>query len=197
MESMLLPVILLLVGFLLIVIELFVPSGGAIGAMSALCILAAIVLGFMIDIRQGFMLFLFTAVCVPLLLFGLFKIWPHTPIGRRIISQPPTADEVLPDDEHYQNLKDLVGKFGVAKTKMLPSGTVRIDNRTYDAVSDGMAVEEGQKIKVIAIRTNRIIVRPILTHEFDVHNQDDILAQSPDALGIENWDEPLGEARQQ
>jgi hypothetical protein len=46
---------------------------------------------------------------------------------------------------------------------MLPSGLVLIDGKSYDAVSDGMAIEPGQAIIVVSVSTQRLVVRPDTT----------------------------------
>jgi hypothetical protein len=42
---------------------------------------------------------------------------------------------------------------------MLPSGLIRIDGRSYDASSEGMPIEAGQRVKVVDVQTNRLVVR--------------------------------------
>ena len=192
MESIWLPISLLVIGMVLIVLELFVPSGGMVGLMAAVCLAAAIAFAFMISVTYGSILLVVVTITVPILLMAMIKIWPHTPIGKRLFSKLPTEEEVRPQGERIETIQSLVGKRGVAKTKMLPSGSITVDGKTYDAVTNGSPVEAGEKIEVISIRTNRIIVRPVFTRELDESNDDDILAQSPESLGIENWDEPLG-----
>jgi membrane-bound serine protease (ClpP class) len=191
MDSILIPIAVLVIGLILLVLELFVPSGGVIGILAVICILAAIVLGFMIDVKIGILFLVLTVILVPALLGGMLKVWPHTPLGKNLFAQPPQPDEVLPDDERYREFKELVGKRGIAKTKMLPSGSIRVNNRTYDAVSNGVAIDPGESVEVIAIRANHIVVRPVKVHKLDPANPGDILAQSPETLGLDDWDEPL------
>ena len=96
-----------------------------------------------------------------------------------------SQDVVMPVGEEYEHEK-LVDQKGIAKTKMLPSGMIKIGDRTYDAVSDGFAIEAGQAIKVVAIKMNRILVQPIDadtgTQDF---SSDDVLSQPFEDLGID------------
>jgi hypothetical protein len=88
------------------------------------------------------------------------KFWPETPLGRLILlRRPQGADEVLPQTEAYRTINALVGKRGVAKSMMLPSGVVAVEGKSYDAVSNGLPIEPGQKIRVIGIDTQRLVVR--------------------------------------
>jgi len=79
---------------------------------------------------------------------------------------------------------------------MLPSGAIVLDGRTYDAVSEGMAIDAGAVVKVVAVKTNRIVVRPtdqeLTSADFSSQQEAaDVLSQPIDSLGIEGFDEPL------
>ena len=54
-------------------------------------------------------------------------------MGKRLLPTIPTAEEVLPDNEERRRLRQLVGRVGRAKSKMLPSGAVVIDGQMIDA----------------------------------------------------------------
>ena len=138
-----------------------------------------------------------TLIIVPAVLASAVRWWPHTPIGQLIlIARPESPDDVLPDTEEYRGLKSLIGKVGRSKSKMLPSGAIVLEGRTYDAVSEGMAIDAGMAVKVIAVKTNRIIVRPTDQAVTSLAAQSaneggDVLSQPIESLGIEGFDEPL------
>ncbi len=152
---------LLLLGLIFLVLEFFIPSAGALGTLCALSLLAAIIVGFMAGPWTGAAILAIEAVVVPASLAAAVKWWPETPIGRMIlIPLPKSADEVLPDTENYRGLPHLVGKRGTARGLMLPSGIVVIDNKSYDAVSEGVTIEAGQNVLVVGVSTQRLVVRP-------------------------------------
>jgi membrane-bound ClpP family serine protease len=152
---------LLLLGLVFLVLEFFIPSAGALGVLCALSLLAAIVVGFMAGPWTGASILVIEALVVPAALTAAVKWWPDTPIGRMIlIPRPSSPDEVLPDTENYRGLKDLVGRRGAARGTMLPSGIVLIDGKPYDAVSEGTPIEAGQTVLVVAVSTQRLVVRP-------------------------------------
>jgi membrane-bound serine protease (ClpP class) len=155
---------LLLLGFVFLVLEFFVPSGGALGTLCALSLLAAIVVGFWDGPWTGASILAIEGVVVPAALAAAVKWWPETPIGRMIlIPLPKSPDEVLPETENYRGLKQLVGKRGTARGLMLPSGIVLIDNKPYDAVGEGVTIEAGQNVLVVGVSTQRLVVRPDTT----------------------------------
>ena len=73
----------------------------------------------------------------------------------------PKAEDVLPDDPDRRHLKGLIGQIGRTKCAMFPGGVIAIDGRTVDAVSEGMAIEAGQPVRVIKVQANRVVVRPV------------------------------------
>ncbi len=142
--------LLLLVGLSLVMLEVFVPSGGLLGLLAITSLVSGIVLAFYHrGAEAGFVFLGLTSLAVPTALFFAFRWWPKTAMGRRILLEVPTPDEVLPDSPQRRWLREMVGKVGVAKTLMLPSGAVVIDGHTIDALSEGMPIEAGQPIRVL------------------------------------------------
>lgn len=179
--------LLLLVGLILLVLEFFVPSGGALAVLCALSFLAAIVLGFAAGRWTGVSILLTVCFAVPAATAAAIRWWPDTPIGRLILIQrPKSADDVLPRTVAYRGLKELVGRRGQAKGLMLPSGLVLIDGKSYDAVSDGMVIEPGQPIIVVNVSTQRLVVRPDNTITAELADLD------PQPPTTETADQPAG-----
>ncbi len=153
--------LLLLLGCIFLVLEFFVPSSGTLGVLAGLSLLGAIVLAFLEGPLQGTAMVIAVSIIVPTACMLAVKYWPHTPIGRLILIQrPERPDEVLPETEAYRGMAQLVGRRGLAKSVMLPGGVVQIDGRSYDAVSEGMAIDQGTAIVVVGISMQHIVVRP-------------------------------------
>ncbi|WP_254507040.1 NfeD family protein [Anatilimnocola floriformis] len=152
--------ILLVFGLVCLVLEFFVPSSGMLGALCALSLIAAIVLGFMSGTTTGAAMLLGVLISVPAFLFAAIQLWPSTSLGKMILNEPPShADELLPETPSYRGLRDLVGKRGTAKSLMLPGGIVQIEGKNYDAISEGTPIEPGQRVLVVQISTQRLVVR--------------------------------------
>ncbi len=187
---------LLLGGLCLVALELFVPSAGIIGIVAATLIVGGIIVGFMDSLTTGALMLMIAVVALPVLLTIMFKVWPHTPLGKRILLKDLKPEDVLPKKSHYKKRNDsLVGKLGVAKTKMLPSGIVVIDGEKFDAISEGFAIDEGDAVKIISVREHRIYVQPYdgkIGDSADLPVRDrDILSQPIEELGIDSIDDPL------
>ena len=185
-------ILLLLVGFALVVLEVFVPSGGVIAILSAVAIVAAMVIAFQDSATTGpgvgLVFATITLIAVPALIALAFKLWPRTPMGRAFLGDLPTDADVVPDDAR----RALLGRVGVARTKMLPSGAVEIDGQMVDAVTQGQAIEPGTYVVVAEVRGNRVLVRPAGKDQRPGDpNPDDLLSRPIDELGIESLEDPL------
>jgi membrane-bound ClpP family serine protease len=165
-------ILLLIVGLVFLVLEFFIPSGGALAVMCALSFLAAIIVGFMAGPWTGALILLAVCVIVPSAAGAAVRWWPDTPIGKLVLIQRPrSSDDVLPNTIAYRGLKDLVGRRGRAKGLMVPSGSVLIDGKTYDAVSEGMPIEPSQQVIVVNVSTQRLVVRPDNTIQAELADQ--------------------------
>ncbi len=181
-------ILLLVVGLGLAALELFVPSGGILGFLSACSVLGSVVLGFRHSPSTGFLILTVAIFGLPVVLMVALHYWPRTPIGRRVLLMAPTSQEVLPDDPRKTSLKSLVGQVGRAKSKMLPAGVVAVDGRSIDAISEGMPIDPGQAVRVVQVRANRVVVRPI-EDESAVADPGDPLSQPVESVIPDPFDE--------
>ncbi len=182
--------LLLLLGLALVIVEVFVPSGGMLGLLALTSLVAGIGLAFYHrGIEAGLIFLTVTTVLVPLALALAFRYWPQTPMGRRLLLDVPRGEELLPDSPERRRLRQLVGKSGVAKNMMLPSGAIVIEGRTFDAVSEGMPIEAGQHVRVIEVHGNRVVVRPL--EDGEEPPSDDMLSKPIESLGLDSLEDPL------
>ena len=184
-------IVLMLFGLALVMLEVFLPTGGILGFLSIGSMMASIFLAFYnYGVEIGFIFVLAAAVGVPSVVVTAFKWWPHTPMGKRLLLDLPKSEDVHPDSPLRRSLRQLVGKVGVAKNVMLPSGAVLVDGMTVDALSEGMPIESGQTVRVVAVRGNRVVVRPADDEPRPVKGND-ILSQSIESLGLDPYEDPL------
>ena len=73
---------------------------------------------------------------------------------------------------------------------MLPSGAVMVEGQTIDALSEGMPIEAGQRVRVIEVRGNRVVVRPADDDE-QPDPDDDVLSRPIESLGLDSLEDPL------
>lgn len=192
MELWIWAILLLVIGLALVVAEVFVPSGGLIGFLAFCTITGAVIVAFMENSTIGLMVLAISIIGLPTAIALGLKWWPHTPIGRRVLLDTPQGNEVLPDDPRRRALKGLVGKLGRAKSKMLPSGAVVVDGHSIDAVSEGVPIDEGQPIQIVAVHGVEVIVRPVDEQTLREASRpaDDVLAQPIESVVPDPFDEP-------
>ena len=127
MDLILWAIALLLLGLSMLILEIFVPSGGVLSFLAVASIIASIVVAFMDSFQSGTIMLVTVTLFVPVFIWGAVRLWPHTPIGKLILAKRPAhPDDVLPETEAYRGLHALIGKRGRAMSKMLPSGLVMI-----------------------------------------------------------------------
>ncbi len=150
-------VLFLIAGVVFFVAEAFLPTLGLLGILGFLCLIASIVSAGMISISCAIGTFIGLFVCLPPCVWIFAKFFPKTRLGRRLIPCP-TLEDVQIEHDPQKKLQSLIGRIGVAKTPMLPNGLIEIEGQTYDAIAEGAAVETGQTVEVLEVRTRRLIV---------------------------------------
>lgn len=151
-------VILFFAACLLALLELFIPSGGLLGIMAFLALAGSIVFSFMLHPLYGAAYIAILLVIVPLFIWRLIDWWPRTFIGRRVLLDQED-DPALETTEEKERFRSLIGRLGLTKSRMMPSGVIEIDGIRYDAVTDGTPLDPGKPIVVVRADGINIIVR--------------------------------------
>lgn len=152
--------LLLAVGLGLIVLEVFVPSGGVLGLLAAIALLAGIVTAFVEQgVLAGLAVLAGAFVAVPVVLACAFRWFPSTPLGRRVLPPPPVADDVLPDAAERRRLRGLVGRCGRTASELVPWGSVEVAGEQFGAMSDGGPIACGEEVDVVGVQGRALVVR--------------------------------------
>lgn len=153
---------LLIIGFIAIFIELFVPAAGAIGALGILCLIVSTILTYRYHGTKVGILFLAAVIVgTPFFLWGSFKIFPKTFMGKRVIlSNVQKVEEGFTTftGEMYEGL---MGKEGLTITVLRPSGIIKIDGKKYSVVTSGELIEANEMVRVIKVEGSRVVVRKV------------------------------------
>lgn len=165
MNTWLWPVLLMLTGLMLGILELFFVSHGILTFLALCAIVGSIVTGFMYSTGLGLALLLVSVFGIPLFVILAVYLWPKTPVGKRVMLPAPNEKETVPDTPRLRELRALVGRVGKTKGPMLPAGVVIIDGRAYDAVSNGFAIEADQWVRVVDVFGSWITVRALEADE--------------------------------
>ncbi|MFM8735488.1 MAG: NfeD family protein [Pirellulales bacterium] len=151
---------LVAVGLGMLMLEVFVPSGGVLGFLSVVALGAGVVTAFAEHGPLiGVAVLSATAVAAPLVLGIAFRLFPDTPLGRRVLPPPPQPDEVVPDVGRRNELRELVGREGRSTIDLLPWGTVEVGGRDLPAMSESGPIVAGTAIEVIGVQAGGLVVR--------------------------------------
>jgi membrane-bound ClpP family serine protease len=159
MNALVWVVVLLVLGLTVMVLEVFLPSGGILGFLSITAIIAAIATAFLEQGPvAGMTVLAIATVVVPVVLSLAFRWFPATPLGRRVLPPPPDAGELLPDAPSRRRLHELVGRTGRAASEMLPWGVIDIDGMRIDAMSECGPIPEGAPVVAVAAQGRALVV---------------------------------------
>ena len=154
-DSLLLPIILQLVGVVVIIAEIILPSGGI------LSIVALGVFGYSLFIvfNEISMIIGFSFVAADLILIPVLVI-----VGLKLLARSPvTLRKTLSRKEGVSSqsseLESYVGTQGNAITDLRPAGIGIINGKRVDVVTRGEYLEKDSAIIVTAVTGNQIIVR--------------------------------------
>lgn len=152
--------LLLLVGLAVMVLEVFVPSGGVLGFLSLVAIGAAIVMAFMEQgAGFGMAVLAVTFAAVPAVLAVAFRWFPDTPLGRRVLPPPPAPEDVIPAADRRRRLRELVGRGGRVVSELVPWGAVAVGDGQFEAVSETGPVAAGTEVDVVGVQGAALVVR--------------------------------------
>lgn len=152
---MTLAVVLLGVGLVLIVAEVLFPSFGILGVLATGCILGAVASAFAESTDLGVNFLIATALLVPgTILIGL-KLLPYSPVAKHLVVEGFSFEDGAGIDRRDQ---DLVGVEGAVEAPLRPAGIARLAGRRVDVVTRGEAIGTGERVRVIEVQGNRVVV---------------------------------------
>lgn len=153
--SLAVAVLLLGLGLAFIVAELLFPSLGLLSLLATACIVGALAVAFSQSTTAGIQFLIAVAVLVPITIALGFKLFPKSPMGKRMIA-PGLSFAARPTTDERDVA--LAGKEGVVESALRPTGIARIDGRRVDVVTRGELIEPGARVRVVEVSGNRVIV---------------------------------------
>ncbi|MDH3392269.1 MAG: serine protease [Desulfobulbaceae bacterium] len=155
MKEFFVPVLLQLAGVIIIIAEIFLPSGGL------LSLIAAGLFGYSL-----FIVFhdISTMAGTYFVLADLFMIPVLVVVGLKILARSPaTLRETLSSERgvvsQSPDLESFMGCEGKSVTDLHPGGTAIIDDTRVDVVSRGEYIDKDTNLIVVEVTGNQIIVR--------------------------------------
>lgn len=152
--------VLLIVGLIFFIVEIFIPGFGFFGITGIISIVAGVIVRicFGLNLAQSLTLILlvlgFVCFAVGFMVFSAkYGVLSKTGLFETKSSLPADYNKT------EKSLRKLVGKSGKTISKLDLGGQAKIAGKIYDVVSISSFIEPNSNIKVVEIKDNTIMVR--------------------------------------
>lgn len=157
MKPYILPVGLQIMGMLVIVAEIFIPSLGLLSAIALGVFAYSLYLVFTTISSTAGMVFLgLDIILVPILIVSGMKLLARSPLALK--QELSRQDGVVSQNKGLDAYLNMQGK---AVTNLRPAGMAEIGNQRVDVVTDGEYIDVNTRIRVTSVTGNRVIVEKI------------------------------------
>ncbi len=150
-----LTIILQLVGVLVIIAEIIIPSGGLLSILAVGLFGYSIYIVFsQVSASAGMVFVMADIIIIPILVYFGIKILAKSPVTllARLSKKDGVTSQALEQNRY-------LGMEGRAVTDLRPSGVAIINQNRIDVVTRGEYLEKQTEIVVAAVRGNQIIVK--------------------------------------
>ncbi len=158
MKAYVIPVLLQVIGIMVIIVEIFIPSLGVLTVIALALLSYSLYIVFTsISITAGIVFTGLDIIIVPLTIVLGIKILAKSPLSlKRELSKHNGVISQKEKLETYINMK------GIAVTDLRPAGMAQINSQRVDVVTDGEYIEADTPVIVTGVAGNRIVVEAIL-----------------------------------
>lgn len=146
------------IGIVLLVIEAMAPGFGIFGTIGIGSIIFSIIMA------SNNMLQAFLSILVSLIVSVVALIFILKKLPKRKIYKTLFLDTKLDAEKGYIPSKDnriYLNKEGITISYLRPSGKIDIDGEILDVITEGIFIEVGERVRVVKVESNKIIVRHI------------------------------------
>lgn len=147
-----------LAGILCIIIEMLMPTVGLLAGAGVAAMLYSVVMTLGGDINAVYAMLVSFAMAV--FIFALIvKKLPSSKLWNRLTlkDKSNTANGYVSAEPR----EELLGKRGIVVAELRPSGSALIADKLVDVISEGAFLTKGEKIIVVAVNGNRVLVRKV------------------------------------
>lgn len=151
-------IILFILGFLLVIVEMFNPGFGVPGALGIIFLIAGIIVTAKTveqGILMGVIILAILAVMLTIVLYSASK----GRLSRSLILKDATDRKS--GFSGTEDMQYLLGKSGKTVTPLRPAGCADLEGVRLDVVTRGEFIDAGVAVTVIEVEGNRIVVAPV------------------------------------
>ncbi len=140
-------------GAVLLMLETILP-GLIAGVCGVLCLIAAVVMAYRINMSTGHWTLLGVVVGSVVGTACWLRYFPTSRMAQRFILHRQIGGE-NPGDQSLMN------QVGVARSPLRPAGVAFINGQRLDVVTEGGMVAAGTEVRVVSVSGFRVVVRPL------------------------------------
>ena len=154
-----LPIVLVLASLAVFILEVLVLSFGILTLVGVSLGVGGILLAFQESGLYGWTMVGVLVGGVPTVVWLAFRILPKLPFARGLYLRAP---ELTEQDRRAAatSFEDLRSAVGVATSPLRPSGSAEFDGRPVHVVTTGGMIARGERVRVVRVTGNRIVVEP-------------------------------------
>src|SRR6185312_599017 len=185
MDYLTIALILIVIGVVLLIAEMLVPTGGflVVGALLFFAIGVGTIL-YNGDTMEAVVAVAGLAIGLPAAGFVAVAAYRRMSLHSALDSDEMAATAI--DGPQLAGLEALKGRVGKALSPLRPSGAVEFDGRRVDAMTEGMMIDAGVWVRCVDVRAATVVVREMeAPRDIDDIQLDD---DSPPRRPIDDFD---------
>ncbi len=152
-------VLLYVVGTVILVAEIFIPSHGVLSLVAFGILGFAVYETFLISGVLGLISLSALVVLIPTSVLFVVKTWHRTPIGKRICPPNPQLGEK--DRMPVENLRAVIGQRGRTVTLLRPVGTCDFQGRRLECKAEQGVIQKDVEVEAIGLIDRTLVVRSV------------------------------------
>jgi membrane-bound serine protease (ClpP class) len=154
-----LALILFAAGVVLLLAEILLPTGGILVVVSLLFFATGVGILLSTDrVTEAVVAIVGLAIGLPAAGYVIVSAWRKMSLGAVLPDDVGAGAVPIPGQLELEALKNRIGK---TVSPMRPSGTIEIDGRRIDAMTEGMMLDAGVWVRCIGVRGTTLVVRQI------------------------------------
>lgn len=156
-------ILLTIIGTIFCIIELFLPGIGVFGVTGIIslilsCVLSMVVLNFS-------PLYIFLGQIITIIIVGIisFNVLKNSSFVNKIILKDVSENGFKETEIYYNN--DYIGKIGTAKSPLKPIGTICVNDKNLEALSEDGYINANENVIISNVVKNKIFVKKYIENK--------------------------------
>lgn len=157
--------VVLILGLILMVVEIFTPGFGVAGGTGLLLLVAGIIM----TARNAFEAMVM--VILLLLVIAVVVVFILRSARKGILAKKMILWSAAQKEQGYRagaTKEEWLGRIGTAITILRPAGSAEFEGERLDVVSQGTFIPAGTKVQIVRVEGRRVVVRAVLNDKSNV-----------------------------